>query len=324
MKEKQIKMKKRLLILMLTIYMGLMATACSKYDSDEIALRDEGVELMDSGDYEGAIDKFDEALSCSIGKVTDLEIDINYYKAAAQYNAGLFDDAVDTYSALIKYDGDNYEPYFLRGSIYADQGETTQAITDYDKAIECDEKNYLLYIQIYENLNELGYADQGMVYLNQALDVSDKSANGKYYKGRIYYILGDEEKAEEYLSAAVDKDVVEAKLYLAKLYQSQGNTDAAQELLEEYANSDEVTSDALATLGDIEMSSGEYENALNYYEAGLSLDSIDNMADLLKGQVAALEYLGRFDEAEEVLTQYVETYPNDEEAAKELIFLQTR
>ena len=133
---------------------------------------------------------------------------INYYKGAAQYNAGLFDDAATTYSALIKYDEDNFKPYFLRGSIYAKEGEIGQAITDYDAAVAIDEKNYLLYIQIYENLNGLGYTDQGMVYLNNALDIKDRSAESKYYKGRIYYILGKTSDAEKLLKKAIDKDIV--------------------------------------------------------------------------------------------------------------------
>ncbi len=72
------------------------------------------------------------------------------------------------------------------------------------------------------------------------------------------------------------------------------------------------------------MTSSKYESALEYYEAGLKLDSIDNMPVLMKGQVAALERLDRYDEAKEVLTQYLESYPNDETAAKELIFLESR
>ena len=317
-------MRKRLIAIGLSAYMVLSLTACSKYNETEISLRDEGIELMDTGNYEGAIEKFDEALDCSIGKVTDLEIDINYYKAAAQYNAGNFEDATKTYAALIKYDGDNYKPYFLRGSIYAKEGEIGQAILDYDAAIAIDDENYLLYIEIYENLNSLGYTDQAMVYLNDALAVDDNSSDAKYYKGRIYYMLGETSDAETYLKEAVEDDIVEARLYLAKLYQDQGDYTSAQTLLEEYASSEDVTSDALATLGDIEVSNGNYEKALNYFEAGLKLDSIDNMPALMKGKVAALEGLNRFSEAKEVLTQYLESYPNDEEAQKELVFLQTR
>ncbi|MBR1622643.1 MAG: tetratricopeptide repeat protein, partial [Pseudobutyrivibrio sp.] len=279
-------MKKRLILLVLAINCTLTICGCSKYNQSEVALRDEGIAAMDAGDYSTAIDKFDEALGKSIGKVTDLEIDINYYKAAAQFSAGQFDDAVKTYTYLVRYDSDNSDAYFLRGSIYASEGEIGEAITDYDKAVAIDEKNYLLYIEIYENLNSLGYTDQGLVYLNNALAVSDKSANGKYYKGRINYLLGQTSEAKENLQEAVDKDVVEARLYLAKIYQDEGDYATAQTLLADYAASDEVTSEALATLGDIEMTSGNYESALNYYQAGLSLESIDNMPDLMKGQVA--------------------------------------
>ena len=317
-------MRKRLILLSLILTMSVSMFGCGKYNQSEIELRDEGVEALDSGDYDNAIDLFNQALGKSIGKVTDLEIDINYYKAAAQFKAGYFEDAAKTYTYLIKYDKDNYEAYFLRGSIYADEGEIGEAITDYDAAVAIDEKNYLLYIQIYENLNALGYTDQGLVYLNDALQVTDKSANGKYYKGRIYYLLGQTSEATSNLQAAVDKEIIEAKLYLAKIYQDAGEYDKAQALLTEYAESDEVTSDALATLGDIELAGGNYENALGYYQAGLTLDSIDNMPALMKGQVAALEKLDRYSEAKDILTQYLEIYPDDEEAEKELIFLQTR
>ncbi len=301
-----------------------MLCACSKYDKKELELRDKGVAAMEAGKYDEAIPLFDKALACSIGKVTDLELDIDYYKAAAQFANGDFDDAVTTYTYLIKFDKTNYKPYFLRGSIYASEGEIGQAIKDYDAAVDIDPKNYLLYIQIYENLNSLGFSEQGLVYLNDALEVTDKSAESKYYKGRIYYLLGQTDDAKKYLSAAIEKDVIDAKLYLAKIYQDAGDYDNAQKLLEEYAASDNVTSDALGTLGDIELSSGDYESALGYYQAGLKLDSIDNMSQLMKGQVACLEKMGNYSEALDVLTQYIEMYPNDEEAEKELIFLQSR
>lgn len=299
-------------------------SGCGKYNQDEIALRDQGVAAMDDGNYEEAIELFDKALSKSIGKVTDLELDIDYYKAAAQFAGGQFEEASKTYTYLIRYDSKNYKPYFLRGSIYASEGEIGKAIKDYDAAVAIDEKNYLLSIEIYNNLNSLGYTDQGLVYLNEALEVQDKSSEGKYYKGRIYYMLGQTDDATKLLKEAVEDDVIEAKLYLAKIYQDAGDYDSAQSLLEEYASSENVTSEALGTLGDIELTNGDYENALNYYEAGLKLDSIDNMPQLMKGKVAALEKLNRYDEAKEALAQYLDKYPNDEDAQKEQIFLQSR
>ncbi len=298
--------------------------ACSSTSAEQTTLRDQGIALIESGDYQGAIDSFNEALSLSMGHVGSLEIDIDYYKAAAQYKAGLTEDAIATYTALIVYDEGAYEPHFLRGSIYADTGDIDMAVADYDAALALDDKNYLLYIQIYENLTALGYGDQAAAYLNKALEVSDKSAESSYYKGRIYYLLGDYDSATEYLQNAIDKNIPEASLYMAKIYQAQGDNATAQSLLEQYASSDDVTSEALATLGDIELAAGNYENALSYYETGEGLEVVTNESQLLKGHVVALENLGRFDEAKEVLTQYLEAYPDDADAQKELIFLQTR
>lgn len=299
-------------------------SACSSVSADQTSLRDQGIELLDSGDYQGAIDSFNEALGKSLGHVGSLEIDIDYYKAAAQYKAGLTEDALATYTALILYDEDAYEPHFLRGSIYADTGDIDAAVADYDKSVALDNKNYLLYIQIYENLTALGYGDQASSYLSKALEVSDKSAEASYYKGRIYYLQGDYDSATEYLQQAMDKNIAEASLYMAKIYQAQGDNATAQSLLEQYASSDDVTSEALATLGDIELAAGNYENALSYYETGESLDVVNNQSQLLKGHVVALENLHRFEEAKELLTQYLEDYPDDADAQKELIFLQTR
>ena len=231
-------------------------SACSSVSADQTSLRDQGIELLDSGDYQGAIDSFNEALGKSLGHVGSLEIDIDYYKAAAQYKAGLTEDALATYTALILYDEDAYEPHFLRGSIYADTGDIDAAVADYDKSVALDNKNYLLYIQIYENLTALGYGDQASSYLSKALEVSDKSAEASYYKGRIYYLQGDYDSATEYLQQAMDKNIAEASLYMAKIYQAQGDNATAQSLLEQYASSDDVTSEALATLGDIELAAG--------------------------------------------------------------------
>ena len=321
---KIISMRKRIIKTMLVMSIASCLMGCSKYNEKEIALRDQGVAAMDEGNYEEAIKLFNEALGKSVGKVTDLELDIDYYKGAAQYISGQFDAAVKTYTYLIKFDNKNFKPYFLRGSIYAKEGDIGQAIKDYNAAVAIDKKNYLLYIEIYENLMSLGYSEQALAYLNDGLAVTDKSDESGYYKGRIYYLLGQNAEAEKLLKEAVNKDIVEAKLYLAKIYQDAGNYEQAQPLLEEYAASDDVTSEALGTLGDIALSSGDYEGSLNYYEAGLKLDSIDNLPQLMKGKASALEKLYRFSEAKDVLTQYIEKYPNDEDVAKELIFLQTR
>ncbi len=71
----------------LLVTAALLTGCASERTEDELSYRKIGIESMQSGDYEGALAAFDGALACCTGKITDLEIDICYYKAAAQYAA---------------------------------------------------------------------------------------------------------------------------------------------------------------------------------------------------------------------------------------------
>ena len=301
-----------------------MHSGCGNNNAKQAQLRDQGIELLANGDCDGAIVLFDEALGMSVGKVEALEIDINYYKAAAMVSANRYEEAIECYNNLIAFDDKNYEAYFLRGSVYAKSGDVVSMTEDYNRALTLHRRDYELYIKIYENLTALGMSEQGVAYLNTALDLSDKSPESYFYRGKIYYLLGQNDSALEQLNTAMDKDVTEAKLYIAKVYQSTGDDVAAEQLLLEYASSEDVSSEVLESLGEIEMNSDNYDRAYEYFSAGLNSGDTDTRQHLLKGQIVALEYLGRFEEAREILNTYIAEYPDDLQAAEEAIFLSTR
>ncbi|MCF0186923.1 MAG: tetratricopeptide repeat protein [Bacteroidaceae bacterium] len=317
-------MKKRLFILTLTLYMCVSLAGCGSKKEQQCALRDEGIALMEAGDSEGAIDRFNQALGLSIGKVGSLEIDINYYKAAACVLSGDYYGAIGCYNALINYDDSDYKAYFMRGSVYAKGGDVPSAVDDYNKALTLHRKDYELYIEIFENFQALGLEEQGKGYLDAALEISSRNPEAYYYRGRIYYLKGEYENALSELNVAIKDEVSEAKLYAAKVYQALGDETSAQKLLVEYANSDEISSEALLTLGEIEMNQENYSGALDYFKAGLDAGDDDMRRALLRNQIIVLERLRRFSEAKEVAAQYVVEFPDDTEAANEYIFLTTR
>ena len=82
---------------------------------------------MQSGDYEGAVAAFNSALSQCVGKITDTELDICYYKAAAQYAGGDIEGALATYQAMIDYDEENGNAYYLHGCLSLKQQDTDTA-----------------------------------------------------------------------------------------------------------------------------------------------------------------------------------------------------
>ena len=318
------RISKKLILTALTILTAFLLAGCKDYTIESQALRDEGISLMQTGDYYGACTKFDIALSLSNGRITQLERDISFYKAAALYAANDYEHALIVYNALIKYDPEDWRSYFLRGCCYVAAGDIAAATADYTSAANIN-PSYQLYIQMYENLNQHGYTNQGIEFINDALVLKDESAEGYYYRGRIYYMLAQYDQANTQLSAAVQKGSVEAKVYLAKVYRHYGDEASASMLLMEYVRSDSVTADALAELGDIELNAGNFDEALSYYNAGLDMEASEHVrTQLLRGRVACLEHLLRWNEAKSAIREYLAEAPDDEEARREQKFIESR
>ena len=81
--------KKFTYITALTLLSFTLMTGCTnERKENQTAYRQIGINAMESGDYAGAVDAFNSALGQCIGKITENELDICYYKAAAQYAGG--------------------------------------------------------------------------------------------------------------------------------------------------------------------------------------------------------------------------------------------
>lgn len=303
---------------------GSLAGCTDKDKENQEAYRKIGINSMAEGNYEKAIKSFQKALDTSLGEIGAEEIDICYYKAAAQFAKGDYDDAIKTYTALIDYDKKNGEAYYLRGSVYLNQDKKEKALKDYDKAIAADPTDYELYEGIYENLSNSGYEDEGKQYLEKALENKAKEAEDYAAQGHIYYLLGDYKQAKTNLDKAIDKNSKGALLYLAEVYNAEDKTEEAQALLENYVKDNAKDSEALNTLGMMQMNHENYEDALKYFQLGLEIKDASNRQELMKNEIAAYEYMGDFASAKKKMEAYLKEYQNDEEAVREYTFLKTR
>lgn len=105
---------------------------------------------------------------------------------------------------------------------------------------------------------------------------------------------------------------------LLQLDPSEENRELFSELQAEFAEIEEINK-AFAL-----MESGDYQAAYDAMDAyaGLGGDEIEAMAWYNKAVCA--EYLGRWDEAKQLFSDYLAVYPDDAEAQKEYRFLKTR
>lgn len=317
--------KKLTYITALTMLSLTLMTGCTnERRENQTAYRQIGINAMESGDYAGAVDAFNSALGQCIGKITENELDICYYKAAAQYASGDSEGAVATYTAIIDYDKKAADAYYLRGCVYLKQGNTESAVSDFDAAVQYNSDDYELYVNIYENLLAYDMTEKGEEYLNKAFDIKGNSAEDYAWRGRIYYYLGQYDNAMTELNSALDKESVIANLYIAQVYEAQSDSENAEVYYQNYVNSGAADSEAMNSLGEIEMAKGNYSGALTYLQQGIAMENVTNRRELMQNLIICYEYTFDFNSAWNVVQEYVQAYPDDASAQREYIFLKNR
>lgn len=321
-------MKKKQIIRMLTVccmVVGL-AAGCGEDTSieNEISYRDIGLSCMQKEDYQGAVKAFQNALDEANGGINKEEVDICYYKAAAQVASDDLYGAEATYSALLEYDDQNAQAYFLRGSLYLKMQKEQQANADYEKAISYSDHDFEMYLSIYENLLGNNMESKAKGYLRQALNAKADSAKDEFRKGRLYLLLDDYKNAKKTLKEALQKGEVEANLYLAQNCAKQDDEAGEKEYYHAYAEANKADPKILNKVGHKLMTEEKYEIAETYFEMGLQNRDAENEQELRKNQIKALEYAGDFEMASKKMKEYQKKYPKDQEAAREAVFLENR
>ena len=301
-----------------------LCTGCgNERKEDQKALRLEGITLLENGKYEDALEKFQGALDLSLGKIGDVEMDICFYKAETQYKLGDKEGALATYASIIEYN-ESAQAYFLRGNLYYSLGEEEKALKDYNAALEQEKDNYELYIGVYEALSAHGKDKEAQDCLNKALEIKGNSAYDKMQKGRINFLLGENQEALTLLEEAVKGKEKQALYYIAGIYAAMGDEASAESNMNAYMESGVADSYSLFEIANDELGKGNFEMAIECLKSALKLESVPNKQLLTKTLVIAYEQNLEFDKALELMTQYVADYPDDEEAKRELTFLETR
>lgn len=285
--------------------------------------RARGIACMGLTEYEQAVEYFRAALAGSNGLVENVDFDLNYYMAAAYTKNGQYTEAEATYSAILGLRENETDAYFLRGNTRMNLGNFEGAKADFDKVISMEPENYDRLIEIYEVLDNFGYDSVGREYLNSALAVGGSKMDN-YVMGRIYYYLGEYEKAYLALEQAKDRGGEESYLYLGRAYEATGDYNYAANVYNSYLSSYDGSAELYNQLGLCEMSRGDYQKALEAFQAGIRLENGEILQTLSFNEVVAYEYLGEYREAAALLNNYLNNYPDDEQAKREYEFLRTR
>ena len=298
-------------------------TVVTKADDDNRdAYRGLGIAYMNKGSYEDAAKSFNKVIELS-DKYDNIRMDAMKYLAGCYYEQKNYSDAVSLYSEVISQSGKKagYELYYLRGTAYIMLGDESNAALDYEKSLELEGNDYNLCCNMYYNFKNGGYTDRAESYLKRIILAEDADS---YLKGKTYFILGNYEEAERYLTAAYDDGNNEAAYYLAMTYEKKKDYLNADKLYQTYLSRHSDDYGIYNQYGAYLINMGDYENALVYIETGLELAKDDEKEELLFNQAVCYEYLGDYSKAYELFSDYVALYPTDAAALKELDFLSSR
>ena len=292
-------------------------------EDEQLLCRGMGLAYMGMTKYEDAITYLEKALHIGGSRVEDVDFDINYYLATAYYKNDRPQDAVNAYSAILELRPREKNAYYLRGCVKLSQGDFESARSDFDEAVNLDSRDYDQMIRIYMALDEYGYKDAGMVYLQNALTENEKSISD-YDMGRICYYMGDYENARNYLTKLKTTTDYGAALYLGRTYEALGDYNYASDIYAGYTESDQSKAEIYNQLGLCRMKMGEYESALAAFQAAMNIEDNGMMQTLKFNEIVTYEYMRDYKTAAALMNSYLRSYPDDETAQREYEFLQTR
>ncbi len=303
--------------------LGYFDSALEEGEEKRKLYRGMGLAYMGLTQYENDILYLEAALHESGGRVEDMDFDINYYLATAYYKSGRPQDAVKAYDAILALRPKEKDACFLRGYVKLSQNLFEEASKDFDAAIALDGKDYDQMLRIYMALEEYGYKDAGITYLQKAMAENEKSISD-YDMGRMCYYMGDYENARDHLSRLDTSKEYGAALYLGRTYEALGDYNYASGIYAGYTENDQSKAEIYNQLGLCRMEMKEYSQALEAFQAAMKIEDNGMLQTLKFNEIVAYEYMGDYKTASALMSSYLTSYPDDGTAKREYEFLKTR
>lgn len=331
-------------ILLAVILCGSMMIHYHDTHSAREILRQEGIRLYRTGDYEDAGDMFSLALRQHELNDDASEQDIYKYLASGELKQGKYSSALIYYQRLAQMGTADAIVYENMGICYEKSGNMKEALKSYRQAVNYPNVTREVYLRICEDELEDNDLKTAVRYAKKGLSVSKNELSGEEKKAldsgrgdltleqqddlaehaRLLYISGDYKGSLNAYTLLKDSGSTEAYSRIAACLIASGRGDEAGEYI-----STAVSSDAADTFTGVQLSmylmdQGHYSKAL---------ESIGNVIGETKGytyyrllfdRALALEYTGDFDSAYDSMREYVDHNGDDETGVRELDFLTTR
>ena len=287
------------------------------------AYRGLGIMNYLEGNYESALEDFNKAMEYT--SLKEYDVDILSYMGAANLQLGNYEEALANFTRIIQDEPKNIIALKGRGEVNYQLGNYEDSITDYTTAKKLKKDDYDVYFGLYNAYIALGDSENGNDILEQAASLPIKDDEDKFNLAKIHYYQGNNTQALDGFKLASEQGVVESYLYLGDIYLANGDDTTAVYYYELYLKEGQPKSASFySKLATSYLNIKSYDQALDMIQTGLTYAGSSDKQNLLKNEIIAYEHLGDYESAFAKMQAYLSSYPEDEEAKRELEFLATR
>lgn len=296
----------------------------AKQQDDRLAevARGEGILCLAQQQYEQAMELFEKAEEYAGKNNRAFVQDVKLYRAETFLALENRDEAEKICREILET-GKDAKAELLLGRIALEKGELQKAEEHFASSVE-QEQTFENYLVIYELYVSVSMEADGAAYLEQALALTPADASDYCSRGQICCYLGQTVQAKTSFARAVDLGNTDAVPMMGKLYLENGEVQAARSMYQSYLN--EAVRPALAYngLALCDLADQQYDDALANIARGLEENDAEVRESLLLNEIAAYEYKLDFAAAKAKMEAFLSEYPDNKEAVRENIFLQSR
>lgn len=240
------KGKVRLILTAALLSLGVLS-GCSGESKEAKEARMTGIEQLNAGNYQDAIDSFGKALDASDGIVNSFELDVLKYRGEAEYKLADYKAAAQTYGILAEVDGKKAEYLYYKAASEAAAGQTENAENDFAAAEERAKNSKkssadapgvsLAFTALASAARDAGDGELATQYCRQAIERGVSGAAIYNQLALSEMEEGDYESAashfDEALSVADSETALVIQQNIAVLYEKQGDFAKALEQFKE-------------------------------------------------------------------------------------------
>lgn len=293
-------------------------------ENNKKAYYGKGVAYFKSLQYKKALEQFNLALS--INELEKWNMDILLYKGEAETYERLYEEAKQTYSRLIEMEPNNGNFFLKRATVYQTLLDYDNSLADYEKAISL-ESNYDSNFGKYFILKEQGKEEEASDLLEQLANIKITTPMDQFMNAKVFYYMEEYDKAIAGFEKSIQEGILEGNYYIGMIKEEEEDYENAISYYIEYITTSSYNNNLALVynqLGFSYLQILEYEKALECFNTGLNLKDSLIESKLMRNKIIALEFLGEYTQANDLLETYIKSYPEDEEGLRELEFVKTR